>query len=120
MHNIPRLFRFILIATGLNLLIFSVLRLGLFWYFNHPIDPIPSAELFQAFYLGLKFDLRLSLLMTLPLFILGGIRFLSPFENNTSRHFWLFIQGSIFTLVLFVYFINFDANNFVDTGFPVI
>ena len=107
MHNIPRLFRFILIATGLNLLIFSVLRLGLFWYFNHPIDPIPSAELFQAFYLGLKFDLRLSLMMTLPLFLLGGIRSLSPFEHNASRHFWLFIQGSIFTLVLFVYFINF-------------
>lgn len=107
MHNIPRLFRFILIATGLNLLIFSVLRLGLFWYFNHPIDPIPPGELFQAFYLGLKFDLRLSLMMTLPLFLLGGIRSLSPFEYNASRHFWLFIQGSIFTLVLFVYFINF-------------
>ena len=107
MHNIPRLFRFILIATSLNLLIFSVLRLGLFWYFNHPIDPIPPGELFQAFYLGLKFDLRLSLMMTLPLFLLGGIRSLSPFEYNASRHFWLFIQGSIFTLVLFVYFINF-------------
>lgn len=107
MHNIPRLFRFILIATGLNLLIFFVLRFGLFWYFNHPIDPIPATELFQAFYLGLKFDLRLSLLMTLPIFLLGGIRALSPFEYDSSRRFWLFIQGSIFTLVLFVYFINF-------------
>jgi len=107
MHNIPRLFRFILIATGLNLLIFSTLRFGLFWYFNHPIDPIPSAELFQAFYLGLKFDLRLSLMMTLPLFLFGSIRLLSPFEYNASRHFWLFIQGAIFTVVLFVYFVNF-------------
>ena len=107
MHNIPRLFRFIIIATGLNLLVFSVLRFGLFWYFNHPIDPIPSAELFQAFYLGLKFDLRLSLMMTLPLFFFGGMRALSPFEYNYSRRFWLSIQGIIFTVVLFVYFINF-------------
>ena len=107
MHNIPRLFRFILIATGLNLVVFFILRLGLFWYFNHPIDPIPTSELIQAFYLGLKFDLRLSLLMTLPLFILGGIRFLSPFEYNTSRYFWLTVQGLIFTTVLFVYFVNF-------------
>lgn len=107
MHNIPRLFRFILIVTGLNLLIFFILRFGLFWHFDHAIDPIPSAELIKAFYLGLKFDLRLSLLMTLPLFILGGIRFLSPFEFDYSRRFWLFIQGSIFTLILFIYFINF-------------
>lgn len=107
MHNIPRLFRFILIATGLNLLIFLVLRFGLYWYFNHPIDPIPATELFQAFYLGLKFDLRLSLLMTLPIFLLGGMRALSPFEYDFSRRFWLFVQGSIFTLILFVYFINF-------------
>ncbi len=107
MHNIPRLFRFILIATGINLLIFFVLRFGLYWYFQTPTDPISSAELVQAFYLGLKFDLRLSLMMTLPIFLLGGIRFLSPFEYDGTRHFWLFIQGSIFTLILFFYFINF-------------
>ena len=107
MHNIPRLFRFILIATGINLLIFFVLRFGLYWYFQTPTDPISAAELFQAFYLGLKFDLRLSLMMTLPLFIFGGIRFLSPFEYNSTRRFWLFIQGTIFTVILFVYFINF-------------
>ncbi|MCW9030133.1 MAG: sulfatase-like hydrolase/transferase, partial [Gammaproteobacteria bacterium] len=107
MHNIPRLFRFILIATGLNLLVFFILRFGLFWYFNQPIDPIPANELLTAFYLGLKFDLRLSLMMTLPLFLLGGMRMLSPFEYNVSRRMWLFIQGAIFTGVLFVYFINF-------------
>lgn len=107
MHNIPRLFRFILIATGINLFIFSVLRFGLYWYFKTPTDPISSAELVQAFYLGLKFDLRLSLMMTLPLFVFGGIRFLSPFEYDNTRRFWLFILGSIFTVILFIYFINF-------------
>ena len=107
MHNIQRLFRFILIATGLNLLVFFILRFGLFWYFNQPIDPIPANEIMKAFYLGLKFDLRLSLMMTLPLFLLGGIRMLSPFEYDFSRRTWLFIQGTIFTVVLFVYFINF-------------
>ena len=107
MHNIPRLFRFILIATGINLLAFFVLRFGLYWYFQTPTDPISSTELVKAFYLGLKFDLRLSLMMTLPIFIFGGMRFLSPFESDTIRRFWLFIQGSIFTVILFVYFINF-------------
>ncbi|MDH5368419.1 MAG: sulfatase-like hydrolase/transferase [Gammaproteobacteria bacterium] len=107
MHNIPRLFRFILIATGIHLLIFLILRFGLYWYFKLPADPISSAELIHAFYLGLKFDLRLSLMMTLPLFIFGGIRFLSPFEYDSTRRLWLFIQASIFTFILFIYFINF-------------
>ena len=107
MHNIPRLFRFILIATGIHLLVFFCLRFGLFWYFQNPTDPISSADILKAFYLGLKFDLRLSLMMTLPLFILGSVRLISPFEYDSTRRFWLFIQGIIFAAILFVYFINF-------------
>ncbi len=107
MHNFPRLFRFILIVTGIHLLVFFVLRFGLYWYFQNPTDPIPSTDLFRAFYLGLKFDLRLSLMMTLPLFILGSVRFLSPFEYDSNRRFWLYIQASIITLILLAYFINF-------------
>lgn len=107
MHNIPRLFRFILIATGLHLLLFFILRFALYWYFKNPTDPIPMEQLTQAFYLGIKFDLRLSLMMLLPIFLLGGIRFLSPFEYNSTRRFWLFIQACIISFVLLVYFINF-------------
>lgn len=107
MHNIPRLFRFILIITGIHLLAFFLLRFGLFWYFQNPDDPIPLSELIQAFYLGLKFDLRLSLLMTLPLFLLGGMRFFSPFEYDSRRRIWLTIQGVIFASMLLAYFMNF-------------
>ena len=107
MHNIPRLFRFILIATGIHLLVFFSLRFGLFWYFQNPTDPISSADILKAFYLGLKFDLRLSLIMTLPLFILGSVRLISPFEYDSTRRFWLFIQGIIFAAILFIYFVNF-------------
>lgn len=107
MHNIPRLFRFILITTGINLLVFFLLRFGIYWYFQNPNDPISTPEVFQAFYLGLKFDLRLSLLMTLPLFLLGGIHFFSPFEYESRRRFWVFLQASVFAFVLFAYFVNF-------------
>lgn len=107
MHNIPRLFRFILITTAVNLLVFFLLRFGLYWYFQNPADPVPSSDLIQAFYLGLKFDLRLSLIMTLPIFFFGGIRLFSPFEYDSRRHFWLTIQAIIFASVLFAYFINF-------------
>ena len=107
MHNIPRLFRYILIATGIHLLVFSTFRFTLYWYFQTPTDPIPVNELFQAFYLGLKFDLRLSLILILPLFIISGLRFLSPFEYDAARRFWVFIQASLFSVILLTYFINF-------------
>lgn len=107
MHNIPRLFRFILITTGINLIVFFILRFGLYSYFNTPNDPIPAYNLIEAFYLGAKFDLRLSLILTLPLFLLGGIRILSPFEYNASRRFWLSLQGILFALITLFYFTNF-------------
>jgi len=107
MHNIPRLIRLLLIVTGLHLFLFFLLRFALYWYFKTPTDPIPTETLIHAFYLGTKFDLRLSLLMTLPLFLLGGIRSISPFEHNITRRFWLTLQTLIFSFVLFVYFINF-------------
>ena len=107
MHNIPRLFRFIIIITCINLVVLLALRLGFYEYFNSPTDPVPHAALAEALYLGLKFDLRLSLILILPLFLLGGIRTLSPFEHNATRRFWLFIQGTLFGVVLLFYFVNF-------------
>lgn len=107
MFTLPRLLRFIIITTGLHLLIFFVLRLGLYGYFNTATDPIQTSELIQAFYLGFKFDLRLSLFMLLPLMLFGGIRIFSPFEHDYIRRFWLFLQASLFTIIILIYFVNF-------------
>ena len=114
MHNIPRLYRFILILTLVNLLAFSLLRISLFSYFNVPSDPIALNELLKAFYLGLKFDLRLSLLITLPLFLLAGIYRINPFKHIFARRFWLSLQTSIFSFILFVYFINFAFFSYLN------
>ena len=107
MHNIPRLLRFLILAAGIHLIIFFILRFSLYWYFNSPTDPITADELLHAFYLGTKFDLRLSLMMLLPLFVFGGMRFISPFEYDYARRFWLGIQALIFALTVLFYFINF-------------
>ena len=46
MHNIPRLFRYILITTGIHLIAFFLFRFGLYWYFKNPADPI--AKILEA------------------------------------------------------------------------
>lgn len=114
MHAIPRLFRFLLIVLGMHLLLFFILRLGLYLFFTSPTDPLPRDELLTAFYLGLKFDLRLSLMMLLPLFVLGGLRSLSPFEFDWARRFWLGLQSILFVIVVLFYVFNFGHYSYLQ------
>lgn len=80
----------------------------IFWLtFNNPADPIPAHDLYYAFYLGLKFDLRLTLYVLLPLFLLGGIKWLSPFYTRISRRFWLTYLVLAASGVLLLYLIDF-------------
>jgi phosphoglycerol transferase MdoB-like AlkP superfamily enzyme len=57
---------------GLNLAAFFGLRLAFLWAFGEP--GTATGELLQALYLGFKFDLRLALLASAPLLLLGRMR----------------------------------------------
>ncbi|MGD8785372.1 MAG: sulfatase-like hydrolase/transferase [Thioalkalispiraceae bacterium] len=106
-QHIPRLFRLILSIVLLTLLILSALRL-IFWFaFDNPADPVPGQDLLYAFYLGLKFDLRLTLYVLLPLFLLGWIKWLSPFYNRLTHHLWLSYLVLAATGVLLIYLVDF-------------
>jgi phosphoglycerol transferase MdoB-like AlkP superfamily enzyme len=61
--------KFALAALGLSLAAFFGLRLAFLWAFGEP--GVSTAELLQALYLGFKFDLRLALLASAPLLLLG-------------------------------------------------
>ena len=50
---------------------------------------VPAADVLQAWLLGLRFDLRIALLLLLPLAVLGGIRALDPANSTTARRGWL-------------------------------
>lgn len=103
-ESIPRLFRLILAITVLTLIILFGLRL-IFWYlFKNPADPISTGNLLHAFYLGTKFDLRLTLYVLLPLFLLGWIHWLSPFRNNLIQRIWL-IYLSLASVVVFLFYL---------------
>ncbi|MFA5529986.1 MAG: LTA synthase family protein [Thiohalomonadaceae bacterium] len=88
MHRIPRLPRFLLVASLAGVTLLSLLRLAFFLAYNNAADPIPAADLVQAFYLGLKFDLRVVLVLLLPLALLGWLPPLNPFVRPWARVFW--------------------------------
>ncbi|VAX05843.1 Sulfatase family protein [hydrothermal vent metagenome] len=107
MQKLPRLLHFLINLLLINLALFSLFRLAFWIYFKTPADLIPTEMLVNSFYLGFKYDLRLVLLMILPLFLLGGLRLLSPFESRLMRHLWFIYLTLAFFIVLQFYYLNF-------------
>lgn len=106
-RRLPTLFQFILSITALTLVILFGMRL-IFWFiFNNPADPLPTDNLLYAFYLGTKFDLRLTWYALIPLFLLGGIKWFSPFYNRFTHYFWLIYLVLVASSVLLFYLVDF-------------
>ncbi len=115
MRNLPRLLRFLLPVIAAYVIAFSLLRLGFWWYFDNGTDHVPTGELLRAFYVGLKFDLRLTLLMLLPLFLVGWHRWLSPFGHRAVRNLWLGYLGLVSAVVLLFYMVDFGYYAYLQT-----
>ena len=106
-NPIPRLFKLLLAVTVLSLFILFSMRLVFWLMFDNPADPIPTNDLWYAFYLGTKFDLRLTLYVLLPLFLLGWIKFLSPFSSKNTRRLWVAYLVVAASAVLMFYLLDF-------------
>ena len=107
LSKIPKLVRFLFIVFIVNLCAFTLWRMAFWKYFANPNDPIPSDELLRAFYLGFKYDVRLSLLMVLPVYLIGWYKPINLFENILSRRLWLGYFGLVMALALLFYSVNF-------------
>ncbi|MFV2060196.1 MAG: LTA synthase family protein, partial [Gammaproteobacteria bacterium] len=110
----PKLIRFLLIITFLHLVLFSLLRVAFWQYFHNSGDPISLNDLGMAFYLGLKFDLQLSLLIILPIFVIGNIRLFNPFNSGGMRFIWLVYFFITMLSVLLIYTGNFGHYGYLD------
>jgi len=91
----------------INVFIFSLLRLVFWWYFTDPQDPLGDETLKQAFFVGFKFDLRLSLFVVAPVFLLGWVRRFSPFQSSWAFFIWVSYLGLAMQLILLFYVLNF-------------
>ncbi len=115
MQRLPRLLHFLINLTALNLALFMLLRLAFWLWFRNPADPIPAGDLLHAFWLGFKYDLRLTLLVLLPLFLLGGFRWFSPFTSRWQRNFWFGYLAVAMAVLLLFYFMNFGYFAYLHT-----
>ncbi len=104
MTNLPRSIRLLFTIFVIQLLLLSALRLGFWGYFNTPIDPIPANELYEAFFLGFKFDIRLILTILLPPLLLGWLPWLRLFDARLGRKLWqgYFVLAFLLLLVFYL------------------
>jgi phosphoglycerol transferase MdoB-like AlkP superfamily enzyme len=99
----------------LLLVAMSALRIAFFVVFRNPADEPETAALLQSLYVGLKFDLRLALLLNLPLALLARIPGLDPFRRRGARRLWVGYFGVTSALLLILYGVDFGHYGYLES-----
>ncbi len=110
----PRLLRFILASVLAAVAAMALLRLGFFLVFRDRSEPVTLGLVAEAFRVGAKFDLRLALLVHLPLFLLGALPWLSPFRSPTLRRCWAGYLAAAAAIVLVFYAFDFGHYAYLE------
>ncbi|HUL91184.1 MAG TPA: LTA synthase family protein [Burkholderiales bacterium] len=106
-RRLPALARFLLALVAIELAVFVAFRVAFWVAFRETLAGASWGDLAKAFYLGSKFDLRLALLLLLPLALLGGIPLLDPVRRRAARIGWLAYLAAAECAVLLLYFVDF-------------
>lgn len=81
-----------------TVIVFTAFRTLFLVLFSGKAAAFSTTEALHAFFLGLRFDLRMAIFMVLPLFILGNIQ-----KLRISQKKWLAFYTFLYALALFVY-----------------
>jgi phosphoglycerol transferase MdoB-like AlkP superfamily enzyme len=111
---LPRLHLYTIKAVVLFLLVQTLLRVVFWLRFNSPLDPVPTGDLVQAFYLGLKYDLQVSLALGIPILLLGWIRPLHPVYSDSGKRIWFIYTGVVMLGLLAVYATDFGHYAYLE------
>ena len=106
--------RFALAAAGFNFLIFVVLRFVFAGAFQALSGGASAGEMLQALYIGIKFDLRLAILISAPAGVLGLLPVLNP-TRPRARTFWLWYFVAVQAVVLLLYAVDIGHYDYART-----
>jgi phosphoglycerol transferase MdoB-like AlkP superfamily enzyme len=105
-RRLPRRIRFGLVVIGLNVLIFTLFRV-IFWaVFRSTAPEAPGSDFLWALYLGFKFDLRLSLLICLPVLALSWVPGLNFVRSSIAKWIWLVYFAAMAAFLILTYFVD--------------
>jgi phosphoglycerol transferase MdoB-like AlkP superfamily enzyme len=113
--KLPRLVQFLLVCVSLNLFVLTIFRLIFWGIFNVPQDALPFSVLLKSFYIGFKFDLRLTLLIYSPVLLLAWIKPVDVFRTNFGRWLWTGYLTAVNLMVLLFYFLDLGHYEYLQT-----
>lgn len=90
----------------LDIVLFGLFRIVFYKWFSVPDATITAPMLLNSIYLGFKFDLKLAILINLPIFILSSFRPLSATKSGASLISWLVYLLFTHSIIVFIYFID--------------
>jgi len=106
LNKIPPHLRLLMTLVLVDVVLFGLFRVVFYKWFSVPDNTITQPMLWNAFYLGFKFDLKLALLINLPIFLLGWFKPFNAVKSMASRNFWLVYLLLVHSIIVFVYFID--------------
>lgn len=106
MIRIPRYTRYIFFVFSMLFALSTIFRV-VFFVLNRIYQVSTSEELLQAFWFGIRFDLKLAALCTLPLAI-----FISFTGNRVFEKKWIKLMTSIYATLLFLFITTFYVFDF--------
>ncbi|WP_160713678.1 LTA synthase family protein [Chitinophaga solisilvae] len=103
--NVPRYIRYVFVQT-LYLFLLMVMFRAIFYFFFFKTTITDSAVIAKAWYLGLKFDLRLALILIIPLALTAVIARNRLFTSKAIRRGVFIYLFLVFTLLTLLYILD--------------
>jgi phosphoglycerol transferase MdoB-like AlkP superfamily enzyme len=113
--KLPRLLRFSIVFL-LGFLTLGLIVRGAFYFaFSAGAEGVEQGLIAKSFVLGVRYDLRLGLLVLLPFLVLAGFERLSPFANGTARRLWVVYFSAVATLLVLFHLFDFAHYAYLAT-----
>ncbi len=106
-YKVPRLLRFLSVFVLAMTSLLVVLHLAFWLVYEDPDAPLSSYDFWHGLWLGSRFDLRIALVMILPIFFLGWIKWLNPFYSRYTKYLWLSYLTLMFSVIGLFYIVDF-------------
>ncbi|MGB6019232.1 MAG: sulfatase-like hydrolase/transferase [Sulfurimonadaceae bacterium] len=114
-HNMPRILKFILLYTLALTSLLVAMRLLFYILFDSPEAPLASSDFWTSMWLGFRFDMRIAVATILPLFFVGWIRWLNPFNFKAMHIIWHSALTIPFALISLAYIIDIGHYSYLNS-----
>ena len=102
-----KLINFLVKIVLLEVILFTIFRVSFFIAFKDYGSGFSPTDVLYSFWVGFRFDIQVAILIMLPVFLIGGIKYIGIFKSRLAKYFWLIYILVANILAISIYVINF-------------